>query len=27
VLNGIWLYTLAIKRHGVPPSAGTNGAN
>jgi ABC-type transport system involved in Fe-S cluster assembly fused permease/ATPase subunit len=27
VLNGIWLYTLAIKRHGAPPSAGANGAN
>ena len=27
ILNGIWLYTLAIKRHGVPPSAGTTGAN
>jgi hypothetical protein len=23
VLNGIWLYTVATKRRGVPPSAGT----
>lgn len=27
VLNGIWLYSLASKRRGVPPSAGTTGAN
>lgn len=26
VLNGIWLYTLVIKRRGIPPSAGTTGA-
>lgn len=27
VLNGIWLYGLATKRGGVPPSAGATGAN
>jgi hypothetical protein len=25
-LNGIWLYTLATKRRGVPPSPGATGA-
>ena len=25
VLNGIWLYTLAVKRRGTPPSAGAPG--
>ena len=27
VLNGIWLYSLATKHRGVPPSAGAPGAN
>jgi hypothetical protein len=27
VLNGIWLYTLAIKRRGAPPSPGATGAS
>jgi hypothetical protein len=27
VLNGIWLYSMATKRRGAPPSAGTNGAS
>lgn len=27
VLNGIWLYSLAIKHRGAPPSAGAPGAN
>ena len=27
ILNGVWLYGLATKRHGVPPSAGTTRAN
>jgi heme O synthase-like polyprenyltransferase len=26
VLNGVWLYTLATKRRGVPPGAGASGA-
>ncbi len=26
ILNGIWLYSLATKRHGVPPSTGVTGA-
>ncbi len=25
VLNGIWLYSLAMKRRGAPPSAGATG--
>jgi hypothetical protein len=27
ILNGIWLYSLAVRRPGVPPSAGTTSAN
>jgi hypothetical protein len=27
ILNGIWLFSLATKRRGVPPSAGTTRAN
>ena len=26
ILEGIWLYTLASRRHGTPPSAGATGA-
>ena len=27
ILNGIWLYTLATKRRGTPPSPGATSAN
>jgi hypothetical protein len=27
ILNGIWLYTLAMKRRGAPPSPGATGAS
>ena len=27
VLNGIWLYSLVVKRRGVPPSPGASGAH